>query len=184
MAAIPLANASASSAPSRSATEASNASTVGFAHRVYTYPAPTRCSDALANASVSSNEYVEERSSGGASGAPSCSGSAGRWTARVEKPLRRRSPLMILEVDDGAGQRARDALDGLDLGDDELAEVVDVRRARAHDDVVRARDVLGGVDAFDVADLACNLSRFADLGLYEDVCLDRWHVAPSVRLRC
>ena len=44
-----------------------------------------------------------------------------------------------------ARKRPGDAVDALDAGDDELAELVDVSGLGPHDDVVGAGDVLGGV---------------------------------------
>ena len=71
-------------------------------------------------------------------------------------------------MDDGARERPRDPLDTLDLGDDELAQLVDVLRFRAHDHVVGARHVLGLGDTGDVADLLGDLGGLADLGLDQD----------------
>src|SRR3954471_15612661 len=88
----------------------------------------------------------------------------------------RRGP--VSEVYDGAGQRAGDALDALDLRHDQLAELVDVLRLGAHDHVVRARDVLGLRDTADVGDGLRDGGRLPDLGLDEDVGLDRHDVGP------
>ena len=75
------------------------------------------------------------------------------------------------EVNYGAGERAGDPFDRLDLGDYEFPKIIDVRRAGTHDDVIRTGYILGRVDAFDVADFLSNLSGLADLGLDEDVSL-------------
>ena len=53
-------------------------------------------------------------------------------------------------MDDGAGQRAGDAVEVLHLGDDQLAELVDVAGLGADDHVVGAGDVLGESDALDL----------------------------------
>ena len=55
------------------------------------------------------------------------------------------------DVHHRAGQRAGDAVDGLHLGDDQLAELVDVAGLGAHDDVVGTGDVLGQRHALDLA---------------------------------
>ena len=73
--------------------------------------------------------------------------------ARADRPRARREPGTrgdpSLQVHDRAGQRAGDALDRLDPGDHELAQVVDRLGLGAHDHVVGAGDVLGLGDAAD-----------------------------------
>src|SRR5690606_3499756 len=69
------------------------------------------------------------------------------------------------EVDDGAGQRPRDALDQLHPADDHLAEVVDRLRLGLGHHVVGAGDVVGGDDALDAPDPLRDLGRLAHLGL-------------------
>src|SRR5665809_62647 len=71
----------------------------------------------------------------------------------------------MLEVYYGARERARDPFDCLDLGDDQLPEVVDIVRGGSNYDVVGASDILCGVDAVDVADLFRHLCRLAHFGL-------------------
>ena len=78
----------------------------------------------------------------------------------------------VSDVDDGARERARDAVEALHLGDDQLAELVDVAGLGADDDVVGARDVLGKGDALDLGDRRGDLGGLADVGLDQDVGLD------------
>ncbi|KAJ1684063.1 hypothetical protein LUZ63_020632 [Rhynchospora breviuscula] len=85
------------------------------------------------------------------------------------------------DVDDGAGEGAGDPGHGLDPGDDHLAELVDVGRLRAHDDVVRTGDVLGEDDALEVRDLGRHLRGLAHVGLDQDVGLHHHVLAPSSR---
>src|SRR3954469_11115969 len=56
------------------------------------------------------------------------------------------------DVDDRAGQGARDAIEVLHLGDHELAQLVDIAGLRADDHVVRSGDVLSEGHAFDLGD--------------------------------
>src|SRR4051794_5815984 len=95
----------------------------------------------------------------------------GRRTCRRRVPDRRRGE-RASEVDDGARQGAGDALDALNPRHDELAELVDVLRLGAHDDVVPPRDVLRLRDALDVGDGLRDGGGLPDLGLDEDVGLD------------
>ena len=74
-------------------------------------------------------------------------------------------------MDDRAGQRPGDPLDRLDLGGDQLAELVHILRLGADDNVVRSGDILRLRDAGDLRDLPGHVGGFADLGLDEDVCL-------------
>ncbi len=85
----------------------------------------------------------------------------------------------LLEVDDRAGEGAGDALDGLDARDHELAEVVHGLGFRAHDDVVRTRDVVGLGHAVDGAHLVGHGCGLADFGLDQDV---RMHHGRPPRL--
>src|SRR5690606_32704040 len=73
------------------------------------------------------------------------------------------------DADDGAGQGAGDARDGLDLRHHEGAELVDGGALGADDDVVRTGDVLGLLDPGDLGDCGGDLGGLADLGLHEDV---------------
>lgn len=75
------------------------------------------------------------------------------------------------EMDYGAGQSPGDSLDGLDLGDDQFPEVVDGRCLCLNDHVVWAGDVLRARYTRDCADFPCDLSRFSDLSLNEDISL-------------
>ena len=55
-------------------------------------------------------------------------------------------------MDDGARERAGDAVEVLHLRDDQLAQLVDVAGLGTHDDVVGAGDVLGEGHALDLRD--------------------------------
>ena len=90
-----------------------------------------------------------------------------------------RSGVGALEVHDRAGQRARDALDRLDAGHDQLPQFVDGLRLGAHDHVVGAGDVLGFGDTGDRAHALGDRRCLAHLGLDQDVRVN--HVAPSAR---
>jgi hypothetical protein len=81
-------------------------------------------------------------------------------------------------MDYGAGKSASDALDRLDPGDDELAEIVDIRSAGSNDDVIWPGDIFGRVDAFDIANLFGDLGGLADLGLNQDISLHVCHACP------
>src|SRR3954453_5916862 len=76
------------------------------------------------------------------------------------------------DVDDRAGQCARDAVEVLHLGDHELAELIDIAGLGSDDRVVRSRDVLCQSHALDLGDRAGHVRGLADIGLDEDVCLD------------
>src|SRR3954453_253206 len=83
-------------------------------------------------------------------------------------------------MNDRAGQRAGDTGNALDLGDNELAQLVDVACPCTHDDVVRAGHVLGHGHALQPGDLGGDRRGLADLGLDEDVGLHRhWHSLPG-----
>jgi hypothetical protein len=58
------------------------------------------------------------------------------------------------------------------LGDDELAELVDVLGLGTEDHVVGTGDVLGERDAVDLGDLAGDHGGLDDVGLDQDVGLD------------
>jgi hypothetical protein len=81
-------------------------------------------------------------------------------------------------MDYWAGKSARDALDRLDPGDDELAEIVDVRGTGPDDNVVWPGDVFGRVYAFDITNLFGYLGGFAYLGLDQDISLHLCHACP------
>src|SRR6266540_3921089 len=84
------------------------------------------------------------------------------------------------EVDDRAGEGAGDAVDGLDPGDHQLAEVVDVAGLGPHDHVVGPGDVLGLLDALDLGDFLGDLGRLANLGLNQDVRRHHEHRPPCL----
>src|SRR5688572_7993107 len=86
------------------------------------------------------------------------------------------------EVDDRAGQRAGDAVDRLDAGNDEPAELVDALGLGPDDDVVGTGDILGLNHAGDLTDGLGDLGGLADLGLDEDVGVD--HGKPFLGQRC
>src|SRR3954453_18491793 len=93
---------------------------------------------------------------------------------------RRRAATGGAEMKDRAGQRAGDAGNALHLGDDELAQLVDVARLGTHDDVVRPGHVLGHGPALESGDLGGDRRGLADLGLDEDVGLHRhWPSLPG-----
>src|ERR1700721_1021031 len=83
------------------------------------------------------------------------------------------------DVHHGAGQRPGDPGHGLDLRGDQPAQVVHVLRLRAHDDVVRAGDVLGLRHADDLADVRGHVGGLADFGLDEGETL--YHGCPPSR---
>src|SRR5690242_2324408 len=72
-------------------------------------------------------------------------------------------------MDDGAGKGPRDAVHLLDLRDHHAAEFIDRLGLGAHDDVVRAGDVLGLYHSGDLGDDVGHGRRLADLGLDQDV---------------
>ena len=74
-----------------------------------------------------------------------------------------------LEVHHRAGERARDALDRLDLRDDHLPELVETGGFRLDDHVVRAGDVVRRQDSGDLAGLLGHADGLADFGLDEHV---------------
>ena len=73
------------------------------------------------------------------------------------------------EVDDRAGQRSHDALNGLDRGQDELPDSVDVFGLDQHDDVVGSGDCLGGDHAGLAADGSGDVGCSTGGGLDQDV---------------
>lgn len=83
-------------------------------------------------------------------------------------------------MNDGAGERSGNARDSLDLGDHELAEVVDIVRFCADDHVVGTRDIVGLGDSADPPNLHGDLGSLADLCLNEDVSLNH-AVLPGAR---
>src|SRR3954454_17071014 len=92
------------------------------------------------------------------------------------------SSVRASEVDDGAGQRAGDPVDGLHPGHDETAQLVHGLGLGADDDVVGPGHVLGLGHAVDLADRRGNLRGLADFGLDEDVGVD--HGRPFLGQRC
>src|SRR5450631_731994 len=80
--------------------------------------------------------------------------------------------ILSSDVHDRARQGACDARDVLNLGDDQLAEIVDRSSLDAGDDVIGAGDVLGHGDAGDPCDRLGDLSRFPNFGLNQNVGLD------------
>ncbi len=89
-----------------------------------------------------------------------------------------------LQVHHRAGEGAGDAVDGLDLRDDLLAEVVERRRGGVHDHVVGPRHRRGGDDAVDAASGLRDLHRLPDLGLDQHVRGDAHPCLRSWQLRC
>src|SRR5579875_1421147 len=81
-------------------------------------------------------------------------------------------------MNDRTGQGAGDAVDPLDLSDDELAQVIDVLGLSPHDNIVRSGDVFRLGDAGDLGDPGGNLGGLTDLGLDEDVSVDH-NVLPG-----
>ena len=73
------------------------------------------------------------------------------------------------EVDDRAGQRSHDALNGLDRGQDELPDGVDVFGLDQHYDVVGSGDCLGGDHAGHAADGSGDVGCSTGGGLDQDV---------------
>ena len=96
---------------------------------------PTRNWSSDCSTSRSSDE-AERKSTGSASWAAE---TRARWGATATSER--------LQVDDGAGEGARDALDRLDPGHDQFPEVVDAVGLGADDHVVGTRHVLGLEDA-------------------------------------
>ena len=73
------------------------------------------------------------------------------------------------EVDDRAGQRSHDALNGLDRGHDQSSEGVDVCGLNEHHDVVGSSDCLGRDHAGHAADGSGDVGCLAGFGLDQDV---------------
>src|SRR5881392_2446694 len=74
-----------------------------------------------------------------------------------------------LQVDDRAGQSARDAVHLLDLGDHHATQLVDRVGLCAHDHVVGAGDVLGLDHSWNLPDQLGDGRRLAYFGLDQDV---------------
>src|SRR6185437_2843963 len=107
-------------------------------------------------------------------------GCAGTWTRHPTCAARprsgwartaRRSLPNCSDVHHGAGERPGDPGHRLDMSGDKTAELVDVGRLSAHDDVVGAGDVLRLGDTADLADERGHIGGFADFCLDEDVSL-------------
>jgi len=81
-------------------------------------------------------------------------------------------------VNDRTGHSTCDARHHLHPSDHQLAELVDTGGFGADDDVVRTRHIFGQCDALDCADRMRDLSRLADIGLDQDVCLYDHQVVP------
>src|SRR5947207_3495826 len=94
-----------------------------------------------------------------------------------ELVARLRARSLRLQVDDGARECARDPFDALDASNDKLAEIVDVLRLGAHDDVIRPGYVFRGKNAFDLCGRLSDGCCLADFGLDQDVRVD--HRATS-----
>ena len=73
------------------------------------------------------------------------------------------------EVDDRAGQRSHDALNGLNRGHDQSSEGVDVCGLNEHHDVVGSSDCLGRDHAGHAADGSGDVGCSAGFGLDQDV---------------
>src|SRR5260370_34580669 len=78
----------------------------------------------------------------------------------------------VLYVHDRAGQRPRDPGNPLDLGDDKLAEIIDVVRLGPDDHVVGTGDVVRLVYAADMPDVHGNVGGLTNLCLNEDISLN------------
>src|SRR5688572_9738739 len=99
-------------------------------------------------------------------------------TSQAQRPISTARADLKLNVDDGAGHSARDARNRLHLGNHQLTELVNARCFRAHDDVVRAGYIFSQRDTLNGADRMGDLSRLADVGLNQDVCLYDHRVVP------
>lgn len=75
-------------------------------------------------------------------------------------------------MDDGACQRPSDPRDRLDLGDDELAQLIDGASFRADYHVIRAGYVLGERHTRDLADCVHDGGGLSNLGLNQYVGLN------------
>jgi hypothetical protein len=100
----------------------------------------------------------------------------------VPEPPRRLTATTTAAVDDRARERAGDAVDRLDAGDHQAAQVVDGVGLGPHDHVVGAGHVLGLGHAGDLADRRGHLGGLADFGLDEDVGVN--HGRPFVGQCC
>src|SRR5680860_1422954 len=101
---------------------------------------------------------------------------------RTTAPTRTGSTSVLRsDVHDRAGQRAGDAGDILDLGDDQLAKLVNRAGFDAGNDVVCYRHVLGHSDARYLPDCLGYQRRSANLGLTQDVGLDHHDTSKGPR---
>src|SRR5579862_5952739 len=96
---------------------------------------------------------------------PTCAARLPWGSARAARRWRPNSS----DVHHGAGERPGDPRDGLDVHRDEPAQVVDVVRVGADDDVVRACDVFRLRDPGDLADLVGHVGGLTDFRLDEDI---------------
>src|SRR5260221_12037730 len=78
----------------------------------------------------------------------------------------------VLYVHDRAGQRPRDPGNPLDLGDDKLAEIIDVVRLGPDDHVVGTGDVVRLGYAPDLPDVHGDVGGLTNLCLNEDISLN------------
>ena len=83
--------------------------------------------------------------------------------------MRRGWRIRLSQVDDRTGEGAGDALHRLDLGNNQLAEVVDRPRFGLDDDVVGTGHIVRSRDAGDAVDLLRDLRRLPHFGLDQDV---------------
>ena len=75
-------------------------------------------------------------------------------------------------VGDGAGQRAGDAGDLLNIAHDTVLQIAHAVRGDAHHDVIRTGDVLGGQHAGQFGELFCDDFGAAHVGLDQHESLD------------
>jgi hypothetical protein len=90
------------------------------------------------------------------------------------------------EIDDRAGQRSHNALNGLDSGHDQLSDGVDVIGLNEHHDVVGSGDCLSGDHTGLAADGSGDVGCSAGVGLDQDVrsknrCLLIWEASVANR---
>ena len=76
---------------------------------------------------------------------------------------------MRLPMEHRAGQGAGDAVNDLDAGDHQPAQLIQTGRLNLGDDVVGAGDVLGHLHTIQIAERLGDMGDLADLGLDEHV---------------